>query len=256
MHLEWQCCHSKQPMAVRAQLSFYSWYSPYICIISLLTIEKSALFKGGCINWLGKSLFYSPTIAMWTPVLCIRNRPSFQKCGGRKWGYRGGKKPACIQTGGLAELMGTRRGAFFLQGNHLHNGKVVGVGAEKSPLVGTVGEVEGRALPSDQGPIPKVLREGRCTPPICSFLPPVTCQFHLRNNLPTISQTSAANMYSENLLLKKAAADFLRLHSANESRTIVSSQPAMIKKGADWFRNWNSAKFDSQTLHLRKLNQA
>lgn len=31
--------------------------------------------------------------------------------------------------------MGTCRGAF-LRGNHLHNGKVVGVGAESSPLVG------------------------------------------------------------------------------------------------------------------------
>lgn len=39
-------------------------------------------------------------------------------------------------------MMGTRRGAF-LRGNHLHNGKVLGVGAERSPLVGTVSEVEG-----------------------------------------------------------------------------------------------------------------
>lgn len=52
------------------------------------------------------------------------------------------EKNACIQTGGLTELMGTRRGAF-LRGNHLHNGKVVGVGAESSSLVGTVSEVEG-----------------------------------------------------------------------------------------------------------------
>lgn len=59
-------------------------------------------------------------------------------------GGRGEKKIACIQTGGLTELMGTRRGAF-LRGNHLHNGKVVGVGAESSPLVGTVSEVEGES---------------------------------------------------------------------------------------------------------------
>lgn len=59
-------------------------------------------------------------------------------------GGRVEEKNACIQTGGLAELMGTRRGAF-LQGNHLHNGKVVGVGAESSPLVGTVSEVEGES---------------------------------------------------------------------------------------------------------------
>lgn len=37
-------------------------------------------------------------------------------------------------------MMDTRHGAF-LQGNHLHNGKVVGV--ESPPLVGTVSEVEG-----------------------------------------------------------------------------------------------------------------
>lgn len=40
-------------------------------------------------------------------------------------------------------MMGGRRAAF-LWGNHLHNGKVFGVGAESSPLVGTVGEVEGK----------------------------------------------------------------------------------------------------------------
>lgn len=51
---------------------------------------------------------------------------------------------ACIQTRGLTELMGTRRGAF-LRGNYLHNRKVVGVGAESSPLVGTVSEVEGKS---------------------------------------------------------------------------------------------------------------
>lgn len=39
--------------------------------------------------------------------------------------------------------MGSRRAAF-LWGNHLHNGKVFGVGAESSPRVGTVGEVEGK----------------------------------------------------------------------------------------------------------------
>ena len=41
-------------------------------------------------------------------------------------------------------MMGRRRGAF-LRGNYLHNRKVVGVGAESSPLVGTVGEVEGKS---------------------------------------------------------------------------------------------------------------
>lgn len=59
-------------------------------------------------------------------------------------GGSGGKKKTCIQTGGLTELMGTRHGAF-LQGNHLHNGKVVGVGAKSPLLVGTVSEVEGES---------------------------------------------------------------------------------------------------------------
>lgn len=64
-------------------------------------------------------------------MLCIRNRLSFQKYGGRKWGEEReeGGKTTCIQTAGFTELMGTKRGAF-LRGNHLHNGKVVGVGTE------------------------------------------------------------------------------------------------------------------------------
>lgn len=50
--------------------------------------------------------------------------------------------PTCIHTRGLAELMGTGCGVLLL-GIYLHNGKVFGVGAESSPLVETVGEVEG-----------------------------------------------------------------------------------------------------------------
>lgn len=77
------------------------------------------------------------------------------------------KKPACIQTGGLAELMGTKRGAF-LRGNHLHNGKVVGVGAESSPLMGTVSEVEGKGSYQTEDQYQGAL-SGRCVPVICSF---------------------------------------------------------------------------------------
>ncbi|CAB1432549.1 unnamed protein product [Pleuronectes platessa] len=61
---------------------------------------------------------------------------------------------ARIQTGGLAELMGTRLGAFLL-GNNLHNGKVAGVGAESSPLVGTVSAVEGETFYQIEGQIPR-----------------------------------------------------------------------------------------------------
>lgn len=135
-------------------------------------------------------------------------------------GGRGGGKNACIQTGGLAELMGTRRGAF-LRGNNLHNGKVVGVGAESSPLVGTVSEVEGESSYQTEGQYQGALR-GRCVLLICSF---ASC--HLQNNLPTISP--AANMYLVCLLLKRLwqnCSVFIPLMKL----TIFSSQLAMIKK--------------------------
>lgn len=176
------------PWLYECNLLFYSQYSPYICIISLLTIEKkSIVFKGGCINWLGKSSFYSPTTAMWTPVQCIRNRHSFQKYGGWKWRgcwRREKKKEACIQTEGLAELMGTRRGAF-LRGNHLHNGKVVGVGAESSPLVGTVSEVEGESSYQTEDQY-QGARRRRCVLVICSFASchlPISFAKQFTNNL-------------------------------------------------------------------------
>lgn len=76
------------------------------------------------------------------------------------------EKDACIQIRGLAELMGTRRAAFFCEGegkkSHLHNGKAVGVGAESSPLVGTVGDGGGwrggrkrKSSYQTKGPIPR-----------------------------------------------------------------------------------------------------
>lgn len=69
-------------------------------------------------------------------------------------------------------MMGTCRGAF-LQGNHLHNGKVVGVGAESSLLVGMVGEVEGVSSYQLEGQYGAAQR-GRCMLKITSFclLPP------------------------------------------------------------------------------------
>lgn len=77
------------------------------------------------------------------------------------------KKNACIQTRVLAELMGTRQGAF-LWGNDLHNGKVVGVAAESSPLVGTVSEVEGKGSYQTQDQYQGALR-GRCVLQIHAF---------------------------------------------------------------------------------------
>lgn len=67
-------------------------------------------------------------------------------------------------------MTGSSRAAF-LRGNHLHNGKVFGVGAESSPLVGTADEVEGsrereRKRPSSfsQRADSEVLQVGDVTP--------------------------------------------------------------------------------------------
>lgn len=181
MHLEWQCRHSIQPLAVWIFLQLV--FPIHLYNFTSHHRKKSVLFKGCCINWLGKSSFYSPTTAMWTPVLCIRNRPSFQKYGWRKWGVEEEKK-ACIQTGGPTELMGTRHGAF-LQGNNLHNGKVVGVEAENSPLVGTVSEVEGKSSYLIEDQYRGALR-GRSMQAICSLASchlPISSVKQFTNNL-------------------------------------------------------------------------
>lgn len=87
MHFEWQCGQPKQPNACMSASYFLQLVFPiHLYNFTSHHRKKSILFKGGCINWLGKCSFYSLTKAMWTPVLCIRNRPSFQKYGGRKWG--------------------------------------------------------------------------------------------------------------------------------------------------------------------------
>lgn len=103
-----------------------------------------------------------------------------------------GKKSPRIQTGGPAELMGSRRAAF-LWGNHLHNGKVFGVGAESSPLVGTVGEVGGtrergrkRKSAISQRTDSKVLQVGDVTP---------CYAFFARRHLPA----SSAKQFTNNL---------------------------------------------------------
>lgn len=109
---------------------------------------------------------------MGTPLLCIRNKTFFSQIWRRevRRAEAGKKKSPCIQTGGPAELMGSGRAAF-LWGSHLHNVKVFGVGAESSPLVGTVGEVEGREggrrkeRPlSAGGPTPRCCRWEMCAP--------------------------------------------------------------------------------------------
>lgn len=151
--------------------------------------------------------------------------------GGRRRGKEeereGGKKNACIQTGGLTELMGTGRGAF-LRGNHLHNGKVVGVGAESSPLVGTVSGVEGESSYLMRTST-SALRGGRCMPAMRSF---ASC--HLLVSSAKQFTNSLSDVRSQyvptNLLLKRLAAELLRLHSTNDSHTIVSSQLAMINR--------------------------
>lgn len=191
--------------------------------------RKDVVFKGGCINWLGKSPLspsITPTTAMWRPQLWIRNRPSFQKYGERKWGVEKRWKKKHIQTGGLAELMGTRRGAF-LQGNHLHNGKWLEFELRALLLweqsVKWKGRVHIRWKPQYHGAL-----RGRCILVIWSFASCHLSSVHFICK--TIYQHSLRRarpiLYVlKTLLLKKtAAAGMLHLHSANESGTIASSR--------------------------------
>lgn len=147
-------------------------------------------------------------------------------------------------------MMGTRRGAF-LRGNHLHNGKVVGVGAESSPLVGTVSEVEGKSSYQTEDQYQGALR-GRCVLEICSFPSchlPISSAKQFTNNLSDVhSQYVPVNFAFEN-----TAAESLRLYSANESCTIVSSQLAMIKKEGRLVRKLKFSPI--LTLQLHKLQQ-
>lgn len=127
-HMEWQGRCFLQTIAPSVLLSFFSWNSLCICMISFLTIERSRLFKGGgCINWLGKSAFYSLSTAMWTPAQCIRNRPSFRIMEGDS---EGGKmhvfKPEALLNWWAYAVK------LFRCRSHLHNTKVVRVGAESS----------------------------------------------------------------------------------------------------------------------------
>lgn len=46
--------------SVLFKIIFTASIPPYICIISLLTIERRVFFKGRCINRLGKTSFYFP----------------------------------------------------------------------------------------------------------------------------------------------------------------------------------------------------
>lgn len=164
---------------------------------------------------------------MGTPLLCIRNKTFFSQIWRREV-RRGeaGKKSLCIQTGGPAELMGSRRAAF-LWGNHLHNVKVFGVGAESSPLVGTVSEVEGRERAGGREEErrrgryqPEGRRRGaaggRCALPIRLFARrhlPVSSAKQFTNNLPD----NPGPIRASTSRLLSAAAELFRLHPANES---------------------------------------
>lgn len=77
---------------------------------------------------------------------------------------------------------------LFCGENHLHNGKVVGVGAESSPLMGTVSEVEGKSSYQTEDQYQGAL-SGRCVLVICSF---AAC------HLPILSAKQFTNNLSDN----------------------------------------------------------
>lgn len=181
---------------------------------------------------------------MGTPLLCIRNKTFFSQIWRRevRRAEAGEKKSPCIQTGGPAELMGSGRAAF-LWGSHLHNVKVFGVGAESSPLVGTVGEVEGREgggrkeRPlSAGGPTPRCCRWEMCAPDTPLRPPPPS---------PFICKT----IYQQSLRQPPGRyAELLRLRPANESCVAFSDFAAIIikkRRRAFCCRNRYRAKLNS-----------
>lgn len=125
--------------------------------------------------------------------------------------------------------MGTRHAAF-LQGNHLHNGKVVGVEAESPPLVGTDSEVEGESSYQIADQYYGALR-GWCMLVIWSF---ASCHLSSAHFIcKTIYQHSLRlpqPICTHEFAIEKTAAELLCLHSANDSCTIASSQLATIKR--------------------------
>lgn len=201
-HLEWQCRHSKQPMAVWEQLTFYSWYSPYICIISLLTKGKGVLFKGGCINWLGKSSLSIPPPQQYEDQ-CYASEIDLL--------FRSTREEA----GGRGEEKKKRKHVFKLEaslnwwapGVELFCREIIcimGSGWSLSWELSSCGDSQwsGRKeFISDRRPIPwfseRVMYAGDM---IFCFLSPFICPFHLQNNLPTLSQTCTSQYVLMNLL--------------------------------------------------------
>lgn len=118
---------------------FCSWCAPHICIISFLAIENARkLFKA--LYKLSKNLLYSHPTTMWIRGYASEIDPfsrRMKECGcecGCGWG-------SAFRTVGMTELMGTMS-SIFLSGNHLHNGKVVWVGANRCSGMRTISGVE------------------------------------------------------------------------------------------------------------------
>lgn len=116
---------------------FCSWYPTHICIISFLAIENARKL----LKWLYKLIEqeYSLFLSQYNmnTELCVRDRPLFPGVW-RSVCVLGG---SAFRTASLSELMGTMS-SIFLSGNHLHNGKVVWVGANRCSGMRIISGVE------------------------------------------------------------------------------------------------------------------
>lgn len=247
MHFEWQCGQPKQPNACMSASYFLQLVFPiHLYNFTSHHRKKSILFKGGCINWLGKCSFYSLTKAMWTPVLCIRNRPSFQKYGGRKWGVEERKKMPVFKLEALLNWWAPGV-ELFCREIICIMGKWLKLELRTLLLWGqSVSEVEEENSYLIEDQYQGALR-GRCITVICSLASchlPISSAKQFTNNLSDVRCWSVLM----NLLLKRLHRNcsvFIRLMNLTQCNIF---QPTYYdKKKDDWLENWNSAKYNFWT---------
>ena len=161
------------------------------------------------------------------------------KGGGGGWRRKGGKK--CVYSKWSSHWIDGHTPWSFSRGNHLHNGKVVGVVSWELSSCGDSQWSGRRELLSDRGPI--LLCSGGGSMQM-KLLLPVTCLFHLQNNLSAVSEMSAAHMKSWILLLKRLQwniSTFIRLMNLMPCN---SFQPTCYaKRKVDWFKKLEISSF-------------
>lgn len=92
----------------------------------------------GYINWLSKNLLYSHPTTIWIRGYASEIDTFSRRMKERVCGVGG---VSIFRIAGLTELMGTMS-SIFLSANHLHNGKVVWVGANCCSGMRTISGVE------------------------------------------------------------------------------------------------------------------